>query len=193
MGSGLQEQQASRRLDQYGTRTLVVGALGVIGRSVVDHLADNGRAVVGLSRRQPTLAAHTGAEHVLADVTDPGTGVRLCDDLHDVTHLVFAAYQEQPSLAGQVAPNVNLLEGSLDALAAAGAALQHVTLYQGNKYYGAHLGPFKPLHGRMIHDFLDLTSTTISRIFCVAVRSEMGSPSPSFGLRPSAEWQPVTR
>jgi hypothetical protein len=27
-----------------------------------------------------------------------------------VTHLVFAAYQEQPSLAGQVAPNVNLLE-----------------------------------------------------------------------------------
>jgi hypothetical protein len=65
------------------------------------------------------------------------------DSLHDVTHLVFAAYQEQPSLAGQVAPNVDLLEGSLDALAAAGAALQHVTLYQGNKYYGAHLGPFK--------------------------------------------------
>ncbi|MDT5102387.1 MAG: hypothetical protein QOC76_6124 [Mycobacterium sp.] len=56
---------------------------------------------------------------------DPGTGVRLRDSLHDVTHLVFAAYQEQPSLAGQVAPNVDLLEGSLDALAAAGAALQH--------------------------------------------------------------------
>jgi nucleoside-diphosphate-sugar epimerase len=59
MGGGLQEQQASRRLDDYGTRTLVVGALGVIGRSVVDHLADTGRAVVGLSRRQPPPAAHT--------------------------------------------------------------------------------------------------------------------------------------
>ena len=143
MGSELPAQQASRRLDEYGTRTLVVGALGVIGRSVVDHLADTGRSIVGVSRRQPPLAAHTGVQHVLADVTDPGTGDRLRDDLHDVTHLVFAAYQEQPSLAGQVAPNVNLLEGSLDALAAAGAAVQHVTLYQGNKYYGAHLGPFK--------------------------------------------------
>jgi hypothetical protein len=28
---------------------------------------------------------------VLADVPDPGTGVRLRDALHDVTHLVFAA------------------------------------------------------------------------------------------------------
>jgi nucleoside-diphosphate-sugar epimerase len=108
MGTGSQG-----RLDEHGTRTLVVGALGVIGRSLVEHLADSGRAVVGLSRRQPPRAVHTGAEHVLADVTDPGTGVRLRDDLHDVTHLVFAAYQEQPSLAGQVAPNVRLLEGSL--------------------------------------------------------------------------------
>src|ERR1700704_3743153 len=98
MGSGPQAQQASRRLDEYGTRTLVVGALGVIGRGVVEHLADSGRSVVGLSRRQPPLAAHAGAEHVLADMTDPGTGVRLRDDLHDVTHLVVAAYQEQPSL-----------------------------------------------------------------------------------------------
>jgi nucleoside-diphosphate-sugar epimerase len=143
MGSGLQAQQANRRLDDHGTRTLVVGALGVIGRNVVSHLVDSGRSVVGLSRRQPPPAAHTGAEHVLADVTDPGTGVRLRDSLHGVTHLVFAAYQEHPSLADEVAPNVKLLEGSLDALAAAGAELQHVTLYEGNKYYGAHLGPFK--------------------------------------------------
>ena len=74
MGSGTQPQQARRRLDDYGTRTLVVGALGVIGRNVVEHLADSGRSVVGLSRRQPPQAAHTGAEHVLADVTDAGTG-----------------------------------------------------------------------------------------------------------------------
>src|SRR5271169_4169315 len=142
MCTGLQAQGANRRLDEFGTRTVVVGALGIIGRNVVEHLADTGRSVVGLSRRRPPLAA-SGAEHVLADVTDPGTGVRLRETLHDVTHLVFAAYQEQPSLAGQVAPNVKLLEGSLGALAAAGAPLQQVTLYQGNKYYGAHLGPFK--------------------------------------------------
>jgi uncharacterized protein YbjT (DUF2867 family) len=108
MGSGLPD-----RRDQHGTRTLVVGALGVIGRGVVEHLADSGRSVVGLSRRQPPLAAHNGAEHVLADVTDPDTGFRLRESLYNITHLVFAAYQEQPSLAAQVAPNVNLLEGAL--------------------------------------------------------------------------------
>src|SRR4029077_12774259 len=143
MGSGRPAQQSRRELDDHGTRTLVVGALGVIGRNVVEHLADTGRSGARLSRRRPPLAAGTGGEHVLADVTDPGTGARLRDSLHDVTHLVFAAYQEQPSLAGQVAPNVNLLEGSLDALIVAGASVQHITLYQGNKYYGAHLGPFK--------------------------------------------------
>src|ERR1700747_803701 len=143
MDTGLQAQGATRRLDEFDTRTLVVGALGVIGRSVVDQLADSGRSVVGLSRRRPPPAAGAGAEHVLSDVTGRGPGIRLRDSLHDVTHLVVAAYQEQLSLAGQVAPNVKLLEGSLDALEAAGAPLQHVTLYQGNKYYGAHLGPFK--------------------------------------------------
>ena len=188
MGSGTQD-----RLDDYGTRTLVVGALGVIGRSVVEHLADSGRSVVGLSRRQPPVAAHTGAEHVLADVTDLGTGVRLRDSLHDVTHLVFAAYQEQPSLAGQVAPNVSLLEGSLDALAAAGAALQHVTLYQGNKYYGAHLGPFKTpareddprlVGPNFYYDQEDLLRLRAQRD---------GFAFTIFRPEPSAEWQPVTR
>jgi nucleoside-diphosphate-sugar epimerase len=130
------------RVDELGTRTLVVGALGVTGRNVLEHLVETGRAAVGLSRRPPQ-AALAGAEHVLGDVTDPDAGARLHDALHDVTHLVFAAYQEHSSLAAQVAPNVELLESSLDILAAAGAPLRHVTLYQGNKYYGAHLGPFK--------------------------------------------------
>ena len=193
MGSGAQPQQARRRVDEYGTRTLVVGALGVIGRNVVEHLADSGRSVVGLSRRQPPQAAHTGAEHVLADVTDAGTGVRLRDSLHDVTHLVFAAYQEQPSLAAQVAPNVNLLEGSLDALAAAGAALQHVTSIRGTSTTAHTLDRSKPLRGRMIHDLSGPTSTTTRKTYCVCARSGTGSPSPSFGPRPSAEWQPATR
>ena len=192
MGSGAQPQQACRRVDEYGTRTLVVGALGVIGRNVVEHLADSGRSVVGLSRRQPPLAAHTGAEHVLADVTDPGTGVRLRDSLHDVTHLVFAAYQEQPSLAGQVAPNVNLRrQPGCPGSGRCRVATRY--LYQGNKYYGAHLGPFKTPAREDDPRLLGPTSTTTRKIYCVSARSETGSPSPSFGPRPSAEWQPATR
>ena len=126
-------------------------------------------------------------------MTDPGTGVRLRESLHDVTHLVFAAYQEQPSLGAQVAPNVNLLEGSLDVLAAAGAAVQHVTLYQGTSTTAHTWVRSKPPRARMIHDFPDPTSNTTRKIYCVCARSGTDSPSPSFGPRPSAEWQPVTR
>lgn len=60
MDAGVQAQQASCRLDEYGTRTLVVGALGVIGRNVVEHLADSGRSVVGSadgSHRWPRTTA----------------------------------------------------------------------------------------------------------------------------------------
>jgi hypothetical protein len=61
----------------------------------------------------------------------------------DATHLVFAAYSEHGSLAAQIAPNVALLSNTLDGLAVAGAPLRHVTLYQGMKAYGAHLGPYR--------------------------------------------------
>ncbi|MDT5325012.1 MAG: hypothetical protein QOF25_2164 [Mycobacterium sp.] len=129
----------------------------------------------------------------MADVTDPNTGVRLRDSLHDVTHLVFAAYQEQPSLAGQVAPNVHLLEGSLDALAASGAAIQHVRLYQGNKHYGAHLGPFKT-PAREDHPRLLGPNFYYDQDDLLRLRAERdGFAFTIFGLRPSAEWQPATR
>lgn len=129
------------------TRTLVVGALGVTGRNMVDHLAAIGRPVVGISRRPPGPDHPADTAHLLADITDRDSIAAIRDQLSDITHLVFAAYQQHPTVHEQVAPNVALLTGALDALRSAGAPLEHVTLYQGNKYYGAHLGPFKtPAH-----------------------------------------------
>ncbi len=125
------------------TRTLVVGSLGVIGRSVVEHLDSLGLPVVGLSRRVSGPDQQSDVPHLIADITDRDSIGFVLEQLSDITHLVFAAYQEHPSLRAQVAPNVALLSGALDALRRAGAPLQHVTLYQGNKFYGAHLGPFK--------------------------------------------------
>lgn len=74
---------------------------------------------------------------------DPTSAV---DGLHlagDTTHLVFAAYIERVDLAEQIAPNVALLNNTLRALETAKAPLEHVTLYQGHKFYGSHLGRFK--------------------------------------------------
>jgi nucleoside-diphosphate-sugar epimerase len=130
-------------LSDNGTRTLVVGALGVIGRNVVEHLQSLDRSVLGLSRRQPAPDQSTASPHVIADISDNNSVAGVADQFGDVTHLVFAAYQEHATLAAQIAPNMALLTGALDAMRTAQAPLQHVTLYQGHKYYGSHLGPFK--------------------------------------------------
>lgn len=120
---------------------LVAGAGGVIGRSVIERFVGEGLAVRGVSRRRP--ADSTGWDHLpvgLLDKEAAAEGLRIAAD---TTHLVFAAYIERLDPAEQIATNVALLENTLDALTALGAPLEHVTFYQGHKFYGAHLGRFK--------------------------------------------------
>ncbi|GAB7192923.1 SDR family oxidoreductase [Kineococcus sp. NUM-3379] len=118
---------------------LVAGVGGVIGRYAAAEHARQGHRVVGLSRRVPDDLP-TGVEHRAVDLAGAAPGA--LDGVDDVTHLVFAAYVETGSPAELVAPNVALLQGALDLAQGAGN-LQHVTLYQGGKAYGAHLGAFR--------------------------------------------------
>ncbi|MDT7654141.1 MAG: hypothetical protein QOI36_5547 [Pseudonocardiales bacterium] len=120
---------------------LVVGANGVIGGTLATHLA--GRPdwdVVGLSRRGGPSGGQV--RHVTADLFDPG-GVREALRGHpDVTHVFYAAYQDRPTWSALVEPNLTMLRNVLDAVAVSAPGLQHVSLMQGYKVYGAHLGPF---------------------------------------------------
>ncbi|MFE4540903.1 SDR family oxidoreductase [Streptomyces scopuliridis] len=120
---------------------LVAGAGGVIGRSVVEHLAREGVQTRGASRRTPQGSPTW--EHLPADLSDPDKAREGLRAAADTTRLVFAAYIERDDLEAQIAPNLALLDNTLKGLAAAGAPLQHVTLYQGHKFYGSHLGAFK--------------------------------------------------
>lgn len=79
-------------------------------------------------------------QHHGVDLLDPDAATAGLADLHEVTHLVFAAYIERPTDPELIEVNDALLRNTLDALRAAGAPLQHVTLYQGGKAYGHHLG-----------------------------------------------------
>ncbi|WP_232660717.1 SDR family oxidoreductase [Pseudonocardia sp. TRM90224] len=118
-------------------KALVVGAAGVIGGTLAGHLATlPDWDAVGLSRREGP------SPHVAADLFDPA-GLRAALAAHpDVTHLFYAAYQDRPSWSELVEPNVTMLRNVLDALAVTAPGLQHVSLMQGYKVYGAHLGPF---------------------------------------------------
>ena len=118
---------------------LVAGAGGVIGKHAADAYAARGTPVRGVSRR-PVADASWG--HLAVDLLDPESATRDLQAAADTTHLVFAAYIERPTVTELSQVNVALLEHTLDALAAGGAPLRHVTLYQGGKAYGAHLGYF---------------------------------------------------
>ncbi|WP_326564933.1 SDR family oxidoreductase [Amycolatopsis rhabdoformis] len=116
-------------------KALVAGANGIIGRSLTDHLRTlDGWDVLGLSRRG-------GPGSLAVDLLDPAATRAALADHRDVTHLFYAAYQDRPTWAELVAPNLAMLENLVDGLE--GSSLQHVSLMQGYKVYGAHLGPFK--------------------------------------------------
>jgi nucleoside-diphosphate-sugar epimerase len=122
-------------------RVLVTGSGGVIGSSVIRELSAQAIPAAGVSRRPAAKAE--GWRHIAADLLDPGQARTALAAAGDTTHLVFAAYIEGTGSADQLAVNTRLLRNTLDAAASAGAPVEHVTLYQGMKYYGAHLGAFK--------------------------------------------------
>lgn len=119
-----------------GRTALVAGSSGIIGKGLVEALAASpewrvrtlGRSAVG------------EASHVQADLLNPAGAAEALLAARDTTHLFYAAYSPQPDLAAEVAVNGPMLDHLLDGLAAAGAPLERVVLYQGAKVYGVHLG-----------------------------------------------------
>ena len=123
---------------------LIVGAHGVVGRSVAEHFAaDPAWMVTTASRRGPMedLKGDSGCspEHVSVDLLDTGAAREALAKFPHITHVVYAAYTELPTMAATTGPNVVMLQNTLDVLEWAGAELEHVVLIS----YGEHLGPYK--------------------------------------------------
>ncbi|WP_344740877.1 SDR family oxidoreductase [Microlunatus spumicola] len=120
---------------------VVVGARGVIGGNLVEHLVQSGDwDVIGLSRRGGE--DHGVVRHRSVDLLDREQTRERLADLDGVTHLFYAAYQDRPRWAELVAPNLAMLTNVVDAIEPVSPGLQHISLMQGYKVYGAHLGPF---------------------------------------------------
>lgn len=124
---------------------LVAGATGVVGYAAMKHFASSGYATVALSRRTPDSTY--GAQHVAVDLKDPAATRRFAESCRGVTHLVYAALFEKPGLVAgwlqddQIATNDRMLRNLLTPLLEVAADLEHVTLLQGTKAYGAHVRP----------------------------------------------------
>ena len=130
------------------SKVLVAGASGVVGAAVVEHvLATTDWDVVALSRRVPRVRAERPFEHVALDLRDALAVAAGADALAGVTHLVYAALYEKPGLvdgwteADQMETNRAMFANLLDTLVVVAPGLEHVSLMQGTKAYGAHLHP----------------------------------------------------
>jgi nucleoside-diphosphate-sugar epimerase len=129
-------------------RVLVVGGLGLVGRAAVEVLGErDDLEVIGLSRRAPD--AELDARWVTADLADlPALRAGL-QAVGPITHVIYAALHEKPQLAAgwleadHIARNTLMLGNLLDVLRDTSPDLAHLSLLQGTKAYGLHLGPIK--------------------------------------------------
>lgn len=123
---------------------LVLGALGLLGRAAVEHFAARGWRVIGVARRTPDF--DSPARFLSLDLQDAGACRAAAPALADVTHVVYAALYEKPDLVrgwrerDQIDTNMAMLRNAFAALGEA-RGLRHVSLLQGTKAYGVHVGP----------------------------------------------------
>ena len=121
---------------------LVVGAQGVIGRNLVEHLASlDDWEVIGLSRRGGPSSGRVS--HLAVDLLDAADARQKLAALTRVTHVFYAAYQPRPTRAEEVAPNLAMLRHAIDLGEAHAGSLQLVVLVTGGKYYGLQWGAIK--------------------------------------------------
>ncbi len=121
---------------------LVVGANGVIGSNLIQHLLTlDDWQVIGLSRRGGI--DEEKVRYISVDLLDPISCKQKLASLNEVTHIFYTAFQDRPTWAEMVAPNLAMLVNVVEAVEPIAKDLQHISLMQGYKVYGAHLGPFK--------------------------------------------------
>jgi nucleoside-diphosphate-sugar epimerase len=126
-------------------QVLVAGASGLVGRGAIRAYAGaEGCDVIATSRRRPEGVDDT--KFAFLDLFDAAMCRDVIGRLGGVTHLVFAAlYEKDDGLLAswldpaQIEGNAMMLRNLFEPLSAVAKNLQHVTLLQGTKAYGAHV------------------------------------------------------
>lgn len=124
---------------------LVAGASGLVGRGVIRAwLNDDDCEVIAVSRHKPE--GLEGVRFISVDLFDAEACRTTFSALGGVTHLVYTALYESSNDLGaswldpnQIEGNAAMLRNLFEPLSVAASGLQHVTLLQGTKAYGAHV------------------------------------------------------
>ncbi|WP_027801748.1 SDR family oxidoreductase [Paraburkholderia dilworthii] len=118
-------------------RALIIGATGIVGGNLAQHLLACGDwGVTGLSRGR--TAAHSGIDSITADLTSADSVTQALQGQR-FTHVFFTAWSRQATERENIKVNGAMVRHVLDALGPAGT-LEHAALVTGLKHY---LGPFE--------------------------------------------------
>lgn len=123
---------------------LIVGASGLVGAAAADHFSRlEGWNVTTLSRREPLLAG--SAPHISVDLTDRDACMAAMRECPPVTDILYAALYEDEDLQAswrsqtQAGINLTMLRNIVESVETQ-STLRHITILQGGKAYGTHLG-----------------------------------------------------
>jgi len=123
-------------------KALVAGALGVTGRTLVNHLVSLGDwEVIGLSRRSPEF--ETPAKYIAVDLLNRSEIESRLRGINDISHVFYSALYWGKDFFDEVGPNLAMLTNTVETVLPSSPNLRKVVLLEGAKYYGAHLGPYK--------------------------------------------------
>jgi len=122
-------------------RALVVGASGLVGSSLIRHLAtDADWHIAGISRGRPPVAAKN-YQHLSFDLLDKDACRQALKDTPGVTHVFLAARVKDATFEELETKNVEILSNLMESLEAHAPDLNHIQMVHGTKWYGSHLGP----------------------------------------------------
>lgn len=119
---------------------LVAGASGIVGRQLVKTLLRNEWEVIGLSHH--AVSHPESIPMVNVNLLDAQHSAQMLQPLGGITHIFYSAWVNAASWTEMVEPNVSMLRNLVSNVEKS-APLRTVSLMQGYKVYGAHLGPFK--------------------------------------------------
>src|SRR3954452_2579835 len=117
-------------------RALVVGASGISGYNIAQHLVQQGWEVHGVSRRP--AQGLDGVTPILVDVTDKAA-VAAALGGRSFTHVFYGTWSRQATEAENRRVNGAMVRNVLEAVLP-GGSVEHVSLVTGLKHY---LGPFE--------------------------------------------------
>lgn len=123
-------------------KALVVGATGIIGSYILDHLSNlEGWEAIGVARKIPNMHSE---RYIRLDLLDADAIKETLSRIKGITHIFYAAYQDFPAHSKeQIEVNTGMLANIVRGVEETTDTLERVILMQGAKVYGVHLGKFK--------------------------------------------------